>query len=97
VIAPAAHASLFVVASLLMWISDQRILGGPALVPFVILFVADAPFSTIAFGEMLTSAKHAWPAWVLWGVLGTVWWYLLGLSIEAWIRRFSGRRTPPKR
>jgi hypothetical protein len=26
---------------------------------------------------------------ILWAVLGTIWWYFLGISIEAWIRRFS--------
>jgi hypothetical protein len=30
----------------------------------------------------------------VWFVLGTMWWYFLGISIEAWIRRFSRKAGP---
>jgi hypothetical protein len=67
-------------------------LDGPARWPVVILFFGDFPFSALAFGRMFMSDQHTWLAWSLWGVLGTIWWYFLGLSIEARIRRFSKRR-----
>jgi len=64
-------------------------MNGPAGLPFDVLFFADLPISAIAFGVMFTSAERGLLAWSLWGVVGTLWWYFLGLSIEAWIRRFS--------
>src|SRR5438445_10259747 len=29
---------------------------------------------------------------VLWGVLATGWWYVLGISIEVWVKRFSRKK-----
>jgi len=87
--APALHAILFAVTCVLWWISNKPIADGPAGLPFLVLYFADLPISAIPFGVMFTSAERGWLAWSFWGVLGTVWWYFLGLSIEAWIRRFS--------
>jgi hypothetical protein len=87
--APAAHALVFALASALMLISDKPILDGPGRVPFGLLWIADLPFSAVAFSVMFFSTEYGWLAWTLWGVIGTVWWYFLGLSIEAWKRRFS--------
>jgi hypothetical protein len=89
--APALHAILFAVACVLMWSSNKPIFDGPAGIPFGVLWVADLPISALAFSVMFTSAEHDWLAWSLWGILGTAWWYFLGLSIEAWIRRFRRR------
>jgi hypothetical protein len=87
--APVVHVSLFVLASVLMWVSDKPILDGPAKVPFGILFFGDLPISAFAFSVMFTSEKNGWTAWVLWGIAGTIWWYFLGVSIEAWMRRLA--------
>ena len=51
---------------------------------------------------MFTSTTNGTLAAVLWGVIGTFWWFLLGLSIDAWILRFRVKRGksteqhPPK-
>lgn len=87
--APVIHAILFALASLFMLVSEKAILDGPAMLPFAILFFGDLPFSAFAFAVMFTNDKNGWIAWCLWGIVGTVWWYLLGVSIEAWIRRLS--------
>ncbi len=92
VTAPVLHASLFFIASALMWASNRPLLQGPASFPFLILWIADIPISLIAFNEMFFSDKYGWTAWALWGGLGTLWWYFLGLSIDAWIRRLSRHR-----
>ena len=83
------HALLFGLTSVVFLISDRPILDGPGAIPFVVLLVADIPISIVVFSEMFFSAKYGWFAFAAWGVLGTIWWYFLGMSIEAWIRRFS--------
>src|SRR6266404_1208385 len=87
--AAVSHALLFAITSVLMWISSRPILDGPARLPFGVLWVADLPISAIAFSVMFTSTENGWFAWGMWGVVGTVWWYFLGLSVEACRRRFS--------
>ncbi len=74
---------------------DQPLLNGPAALPFGILFLADLPFSAFAFGVMFTSESNGPIAFALWGVVGTIWWYLLGRSIDAWIRRIRGKSAEP--
>src|ERR1700676_3361652 len=85
--APVIHASLFAMASLLLLY--KPILPGPASVPINILWIADIPISIIASGGLFWYDKYAKLVWSLWGVTGTIWWYFLGISIEAWITRFS--------
>jgi hypothetical protein len=94
VIAPVLHALLFAIAFPLAQVSTSAL--GPARLPLFILWLADLPFSIIAqvFGLGASQAlcprlEFAWIPWALWGVTGTIWWYFLGISIEAWIRRFS--------
>ena len=87
-VAPILHAVLFCTASVLHLISDKPILNRPAHVPIVSPWVADIPISMAGFAVMFFSDKYGWLAWGLWGIIGTVWWYFLGLSIEAWVRRF---------
>jgi hypothetical protein len=89
-IAPAIHAFLFLAMWALFAGSGQSLMGGPSRLPFAILLIADLPFSIIAFGFAFTSEANAGIAFVLWGVVGTLWWYLLGRVIDALIRRFRG-------
>jgi len=58
-------------------------MDGPSALPFFILFIADLPISIVFFGVMFTSSAHGTLAAVCWGVLGTFWWFLIGLSIDA--------------
>ena len=53
------------------------------------LWIADIPISLIASGRLIFHDEYAKLVWTLWGVAGTIWWYFLGISIEAWIKRFS--------
>ena len=89
-IAPAVHAFLFLAMWALYAGSGQPLMNGPSGLPFAILLVADLPFSLLAFGIAFTSEAKAGIAFVLWGVVGTLWWYLLGCAVDALIRRFRG-------
>lgn len=89
------HALLFALSSVLILISDKPILNGPAGIPIVILFVADIPISLVASGRLYFHDEHAKLVWVAWGASGTIWWYLLGISIEAWIKRFKKKHQDP--
>src|SRR5262245_21646724 len=89
--APLLHGILFAATWLLYWIFPQPLLNGPARWPFMVLWVADMPISIVCFG-FLFMGKVA-PALVAWGVLGTLWWYLLGLGIEKMTSRWSRRRV----
>jgi hypothetical protein len=70
--------------------------GADHLLAFVLWFV-DIPISILTslfwLSSTLTMHGTAW-AWAFLGIFGTIWWYFLGLSIEAWIRRLSGREGP---
>lgn len=94
-IAPAIHALLFLAMWALYGGFDQPLLDGPAALPFGILFLADFPFSAIAFGVMFTSESNGPIAFALWGVVGTIWWHVLGRSIDAWIHRMRGDSPEP--
>ena len=72
-----------------MLVSDKPILDGPAVVPFGILFFGDLPISAFAFGVMFTREHGGWIAWGVWGIAGTVWWYLIGLSLFDQTQRHS--------
>lgn len=63
--APLAHIVIFGLTWLLYWLQ---------------FFLADLPISVFAFGAMWPE-RWATPAIVAWGVLGTLWWYLLGTLI----------------
>jgi hypothetical protein len=94
VIAPVLHALLFAIAFPLAQVSTSAL--GPARLPLFILWLVDLPFSIISQVLALSASEalrprieSAWLPWALWGVTGTIWWYFLGISIEAWIKRFS--------
>lgn len=78
--APTLHILLFAATWLAALAQAQPLLDGPARWPFGLLFVADLPISLVAFSA-IWMGKLVY-ALLLWGVLGTAWWYLLGV----WIR-----------
>ena len=61
----------------IVWIMDLPISVLASFMTLGIGFVAGIGRAQVAFG------------FILWAVLGTIWWYFLGISIEVWIRRFS--------
>jgi len=79
---------------ILYFVFSQPVLDGPSAFLFVILFVADLPISFIAFSVMFTSSEMGPIAAVLWGVLGTLWWYVIGIAIDARIRSYRANRAP---
>jgi hypothetical protein len=80
--APLLHVCLFALTWMLFWIQSQPLLDGPSRWPFGVLFFGDLPISAIAFGVMFGSDARMPYALVAWGVLGTLWWYLLGRWLE---------------
>jgi hypothetical protein len=89
-IAPAIHAFLF----LGMWISlagpNPGFADGLSGLDLVVLMIVDLPFSIVAFGYMFQG--YGAIAVIAWGIAGTLWWTLLGLGIDALVRR--SRRKP---
>jgi hypothetical protein len=90
--APMLHGFVFILTWVLFWLQPQPLLDGPSRWPFALVFVADLPFSAIAFGVMFSSESRFPYAVAAWGIVGTIWWYWLGRSIEAWVRRFRNRQ-----
>src|SRR5450755_1680555 len=91
-IAAEVHALLFIAMWFLSFVFSQPLMNGPSAFPFVVLFIADLPISMIAFGVMFTSSEMGPVAAVLWGVLGTLWWFAIGIAIDARIRRYREKR-----
>jgi len=94
--APAVHACLFV-GGYAYWLLFERSAHHPGRLDLVaILWIADLPVSVLAsfmtlgigFVVGIGRAQVAF-GFILWAILGTIWWYFLGISIEVWIRRFS--------
>ena len=94
--APAIHACLFLVAYA-YWLLFERSAHHPGRLDLMgILWIADLPVSVLAsfmtlgigFVAGIGRAQVAL-GFISWAVLGTIWWYFLGISIEVWIRRFS--------
>jgi hypothetical protein len=50
------------------------------------IFFSDLPFSLVAFGKMWNAGKNVPYAVAAWGIVGTLWWYILGLLIEQGVR-----------
>jgi hypothetical protein len=92
-IAAEIHALLFISMFVLYAGFSQPLSNGPSNFLFVILLIADLPISLVAVGVMMTSA-NIWPlAAVFWGVLGTLWWFAIGIAIDALIRRYRENRA----
>ena len=92
--APTVHACLFV-GGYAYWLLFERSAHHPGKLDLMaILWIADLPvsvlasFMTLGIGFVIGRAQVAF-GFILWAVLGTIWWYFLGISIEVWIRRFS--------
>ena len=92
-IACEVHALLFISMWAIYFVFSQPIMNGPSAFLFVILFIVDLPFSMIAFGVMFTSSVMGPVAAVLWGVLGTLWWFGIGFAIDARIRSYRKSRA----
>jgi len=94
--APALHAFLFVVAYA-YWLLFEK--GAhhynDKLDLITIVWILDLPISalaslmTLGVGIGVVGPAQIAIAFIVWIVLGTIWWYFLGISIDAWIRRFS--------
>ncbi len=98
--APALHACLFVIAYAYWLLFERNVHRLDRIDLLGILWIADLPISAfvslVNLGVGAGMAGHAQIGlgFISWGVLGTIWWYFLGISIEAWIRRYSkGERT----
>ena len=89
-LAPTLHFIIFAVTWLADLAQSQPLLDGPARWGFGILFVADFPISLVAFSWMWDGRTVQ--ALFFWGLLGTAWWYLLGICIDE-IREWFRRRT----
>lgn len=93
--APAAHACLFVVAYSYYVLFERNAHHPARLDLMTIVWIADLPvsvlasFLTLGIGLGVVEGGQVAFAFVVWAILGTIWWYFLGISIEAWIRRFS--------
>lgn len=97
--APAVHACLFVVAYA-YWLLFERGAHHPGRFDLItIIWIADLPVSvlasylTLGIGVSVVGRAQVAFAFILWGVLGTAWWFFLGISIETWIRRFSSSKA----
>jgi hypothetical protein len=86
---PAAHAFLYLVWWASYAVSNQGLTEGFTGLFFTILFIADLPFSFVAFGLMFEGGRNGQIASIMWGIVGTLWWGLIGLAIDAFIRRRS--------
>jgi len=82
--APVLHAVLFGLTWLTAFVQPQPILDGPARWGFIVLFFGDFPVSVIGFSA-IWDHKLVFGL-LLWGIVGTAWWYFLGV----WFQR---RRT----
>jgi Tol biopolymer transport system component len=87
-IASEIHALLFISMWIFYSVFSQPLMDGLSALPFLILFVADLPISFVAFGVLFTSTKWSPVTAVLWGALGTLWWYAIGYAIDARIRNY---------
>jgi Tol biopolymer transport system component len=92
-IASEIHALLFISMWVLSSVFSQPLGDGPSALLFVILLIADLPISFVAFGVMFTSSEWGSVAAVLWGVLGTLWWFAIGFAIDARIRSYRENRA----
>jgi len=83
-IAPGIHAGLFALMWAIFLVQEHPSVVGPVAILFDTLLIADFPLSFVAFGMIWEG--HWQSAMLLWGTVGTVWWYLLGLVV-LWLRR----------
>jgi hypothetical protein len=89
---PAFHAFLFAVMWLIAFVQAQPLLDGPARWGFCVLFFADLPISIIGFSLMWDNKWNF--GLLLWGIVGTAWWYILGVGIQRLLREAGGQDAP---
>jgi hypothetical protein len=77
---PLIHLSLFALTWALAYFQSEPLLDGPSRWGFGMLFIADVPLSLLGYSKMWDAKVGLGIA--LWGVLGTMWWWALGLAVE---------------
>src|SRR4051794_8921058 len=87
--APTLHVFLFATAWLCASFQSQPLLDGPARWGVYVLFFADFPISVIGFSLMWDGRQDE--GLLLWGIVGTAWWYLIGLLIQR-VRSSKGHK-----
>ena len=99
-VAPILHIILFATMVLAASKPNAFDVRGPiAAISFFTLLGVDFPLSFVAFSMMWSSAEaditaSDAPYLVGWFVLGTLWWFLLGLAIEAFLGRTKAMQDP---
>jgi hypothetical protein len=88
-IAVALHILLFSSTWIAYWLQKQPLANGPAFWPFFVLLLVDLPISIVAFGIMWGKNGFLYGL-ILWGCLGTIWWYWLVGMISRLTHRSSG-------
>ena len=88
---PLAHAALFLAGCILYLSTNEGLMNGKNDWFFGPLWVADMPISIFCFVFLWGGPTVL--GLILWGVLGTAWWFLIGFLLE---RVFGNRpRTNP--
>jgi hypothetical protein len=97
-LAPILHIIVFATMYIAGWTPDGfDIRGAVAGGAFLALFFFDFPISIYGVGLMWDEGQTNTSftiGMIIWAVVGTLWWFLLGLSIEAWVRRLSRKSAP---
>lgn len=84
-----SHVVLFSLTWIACWRQTQPLANGPAFWPFSVLFLVDLPISAIASGIMWGKSGFLYGL-ILWGVLGTLWWYWLsGVILKRLCRKLD--------
>jgi len=83
------HLLIFVSTWFLFWVQSQPLFDGPSRYPFLVVFLADLPFSALFFGIFFTSVERGPYAVIAWGICGTLWWWFLGSLIDKRCQRTS--------
>ena len=86
-LAPALHIGLFAITWLTYFLQNAPLFDGPSRWGFNVLFFADLPISVVAFSKFWDG--QVLYALSLWGILGTMWWYFLGIGFRALLGRKS--------
>jgi hypothetical protein len=75
--APAAHGFLFATTCIIALAQGKPLLDGPARWGFIFLFFADFPISLVGFSAIWDGRRLY--GILLWGIIGTAWWYPIGV------------------
>lgn len=82
------HVFLFAITWLCALAQDKPLLDGRARWGFIFLFFADFPISVVGFSAMWDGRSIY--GLLLWGIVGTAWWYFVGMWIQNLIGKFRG-------